>query len=87
MTACASVHTEENTEHLSRNELADLCADLSLRAKFDCRWNVEERQSAIGDRQTWEISCIARRESARESYDNVCHPARLGIANDQGDEE
>ena len=50
-------------------------------------FRVGEAVYAIGDRQTWEISCIARREPARESYDNVCHPARLGIANDQGDEE
>lgn len=78
LNACGSVHTLENTAHLNRSELLALCADLELRANMDCQWNAEERQSSIEDRQTWEIGCMARRESARDSFDNVCHPSRIG---------
>lgn len=78
LAACSSVHTLESTAGLNHRELLELCADLELRANMDCRWNVEERPSTLENRQTWEISCMTRRESARESYDNVCHPSRLG---------
>ena len=78
LAGCGSVHTLESTAEMNHRQLLELCADLELRANMDCRWNVEERPSSFDDRQTWEISCMTRRESARESYDNVCHPARLG---------
>ena len=81
--ACSSVHTLESTAHLNRSELLALCADLELRASMDCQWNAEERQSSIEDRQTWEIGCMARRESARDSFDNVCHPSRFGASEDE----
>ena len=74
---CASTHTIESTAHMTRSELLRLCDDLRMRAEMDCRWNVEEQQSSIGNQQTWEINCMARRESARESFDNVCHPSRF----------
>jgi len=75
--ACTShVHTLENTKHLSHAELAALCADLDMRATQDCEWNMREQQSRIPDQQTWEVNCRARRDSARESYDNVCTPNR-----------
>lgn len=75
---CASrEHTLENTSHLTRNELLALCDDLQMRATMDCEWNIEERQSAVTDQQTWEINCRARRDSARESFDNVCLPSRF----------
>jgi hypothetical protein len=77
--ACSSsVHTLESTARLNHAELVALCADLELRANMECEWNALEQQSSIEDRQTWEIGCMARRDSARESFDNVCQPARLG---------
>ena len=83
LNACSSVHTLESTAHLNRSELLALCADLELRANMDCQWNAEERQSSIEDRQTWEIGCMARRESARDSFDNVCHPSRFGASEEE----
>ena len=75
---CASrPHTLESTSNLTRNELLALCEDLQMRATMDCRWNMEEQQSSVTDRQTWEINCRARRDSARESFDNVCMPSRF----------
>jgi len=74
---CANVHTLESTQHMSGEQLTSLCADLRLRANQDCRWNMEARQSSVPDQQSWEINCRARRDYARESYDNVCHTARL----------
>lgn len=62
---------------MTRNELLALCDDLQMRATMDCEWNIEERQSAVTDQQTWEINCRARRDSARESFDNVCLPSRF----------
>ncbi|MDG2375190.1 MAG: hypothetical protein P8M18_02455 [Woeseiaceae bacterium] len=76
--ACAGrVHTLESTQHLSRNELLALCEDLAMRAEQDCQWNIEQRQSDLSNQQTWEINCRARRDSARESYDNVCQSSRF----------
>ena len=76
--ACASrVHTLESTLHLSRNELLALCEDLTMRAEQNCQWNIEQRQSDLSNQQTWEINCRARRDSARESYDNVCQSSRV----------
>jgi uncharacterized protein YceK len=86
LNACGSVHTLESTAHLNRSELLALCADLELRANMDCQWNAEERQSSIEDRQTWEIGCMARRESARDSFDNVCHPSRFGASEEKRQE-
>lgn len=73
---CAHVHTLESTKDLSREELAALCADLELRANQDCRWDRQDQTVTVTDRQTWEINCLARRDSARESYDNICQPPR-----------
>ena len=70
------VHTLESTSRMSREELSTLCADLEIRAAQDCDWNMRDRQSAIEDSQTWEVNCRARRDSARESYENVCMDAR-----------
>ena len=79
---CAgSVHTLQSTGNLSRDELAALCADLKIRADQSCQWNMQEMQSTITDQQTWEINCNARRDFARESYDNVCDPARFAEGN------
>lgn len=78
VTGCARHHTLESTAHMTRSELLRLCEDLRVRAEQDCRWNVEEQQSSISNRQTWEINCMARRDSARESFENVCHPSRFG---------
>ena len=76
--ACAGrVHTLESTQHLSRNELLALCEDLAMRAEQDCQWNIEQRQSDLSNQQTWEINCRARRDSATESYDNVCQSSRF----------
>ena len=76
--SCASrTHTLESTNNLTRNELIALCEDLRMRATMDCRWNMEQRQSSVTDQQTWEINCRARRDSARESFDNVCMPSRF----------
>jgi len=83
---CAQTHTIESTAHMNRSELLRLCEDLRIRAEMDCRWNVEEQQSSIGNRQTWEINCMARRDSARESFDNVCHPSRFGSQSPPGEE-
>ena len=78
LSGCASrAHTLESTNNLTRNELLALCEDLQMRASMDCRWNMEERQSSVTDQQTWEINCRARRDSARESFDNVCMPSRF----------
>lgn len=75
---CASgVHTLENTSHMSREQLAALCADLEMRARQDCEWNMRDQQSAVQDIQTWEVNCRARRDSARESFENVCLDSRL----------
>ena len=75
---CANrAHTLDSTSELTRNELLALCEDLRMRAELDCRWNVEERQSSVADQQTWEINCRARRDSARQSFDNVCQPSRF----------
>ena len=67
-----NVHTLENTQSMSREELASLCEDLSMRAEQDCRWNMQQQQSSIPDQQTWEVNCRARRNSARQSFENVC---------------
>lgn len=78
LVGCASrEHTLESTSHMTRNELLALCQDLQMRANMDCLWNMEEQQSSVADRQTWEINCRARRDSARESLDNVCQPSRF----------
>jgi hypothetical protein len=78
MIGCAGgVHTLDSTKNLNRGELAGLCADLEIRANQDCRWNMQERQSSVTNQQTWEINCRARRDSARQSFDNACHPARF----------
>lgn len=78
LSACASrAHTLESTKDLSRNELLALCEDLRMRAEFDCEWNMKERQSSVSEQQTWEINCRARRDSARESFDNVCQASRF----------
>lgn len=85
---CASQsHTLESTSRMTRNELLALCEDLQMRASMDCRWNMEERQSTVPNQQTWEINCRARRESARESFDNVCQPSRFREAEIVRDEE
>ena len=77
--ACGAekVHTLENTRNLTRNQLAALCSDLKMRAEQDCRWNMRQQQSSIDDQQTWEINCRSRRDSARESFDNVCFRAHF----------
>lgn len=78
LSACSSrAHTLESTGDLTRNELLALCEDLRMRADLDCRWNIEQRQSSVTNQQTWEINCRARRDSARESYDNVCQESRF----------
>lgn len=78
LSGCANrVHTLDSTSNMTRNELFALCEDLQMRADLDCRWNVEERQSSVTDQQTWEINCRARRDSARESFDNVCQASRF----------
>lgn len=78
LSGCASrVHTLESTQHLSRNELLALCEDLAMRAEQECQWSIEQRQSDLSNQQTWEINCRARRDSARESYDNVCQSSRV----------
>lgn len=88
LSACASrAHTLESTQDMNRNELLALCEDLRMRAEFDCRWNIEERQSSVANQQTWEINCRARRDSARESYDNVCQASRLRAPEVVRDEE
>lgn len=75
---CASnEHTLESTEHMNIEELTALCEDLKMRANMDCEWNMRDQQSGMAERQTWEINCRARRDSARRSYDNVCQPWRL----------
>jgi hypothetical protein len=84
---CASsVYTLESTADMSRTELAELCADLEIRSNQDCRWNIEQQQSSVQNQQTWEINCRSRRDFARDSLDNVCHPARFQDPN-QGTEE
>ena len=76
--ACGqTVHTIENTEHLSQAELMTLCEDLRMRADMDCQWNMREQQSTLENQQTWEVNCRARRDSARESLDTVCQPWRF----------
>jgi len=78
ISACANrAHTLESTSRMTRNELLALCEDLRMRAELDCRWNIEQRQSSVTNQQTWEINCRARRDSARESYDNVCQASRF----------
>jgi len=78
VSGCANrAHTLDSTSDMTRNELLALCEDLRMRADLDCRWNVEERQSSVTDLQTWEINCRARRDSARESFDNVCQASRI----------
>ena len=78
VTGCASnEHTLESTQHMSAEELAGLCEDLQMRADMNCEWNMREQQSTVTNRQTWEINCRARRDSARRSFDNVCQPWRL----------
>ncbi len=85
---CApQTHTLESTGRMTRNELLALCEDLQMRANMDCRWNMEERQSTVPNQQTWEINCRARRESARESFDNVCQPSRFRDAEIVRDDE
>ena len=74
--ACARLHTLESTSDLSRDELAALCADLQMRASQECRWDRQDQSVSVADRQTWEINCMARRDSARDSYDNICQPPR-----------
>ena len=78
ITGCAPrTLTLESTSNLTRNELLALCEDLQMRANMDCRWNLVERQSSVMDQQTWEINCRSRRDSARESFDNICQPLQL----------
>jgi hypothetical protein len=78
LTGCANnEHTLESTRDLSNEELAALCEDLQMRASMDCEWNMREQQSSVNDRQTWEISCRSRRDSARRSFDNVCQAWRF----------
>lgn len=48
-----------------------------MRAEQECQWSIEQRQSDLSNQQTWEINCRARRDSARESYDNVCQSSRV----------
>lgn len=86
LAGCASqVHTLENTKNMSRGELQALCEDLRMRATQDCRWNLQVEQSSVSEQQTWEINCRARRDSARESFDNVCRSSRLQNPDDSND--
>ena len=80
LAGCAdTTHTLENTSNLTREELVALCADLEMRAKQDCTWNVQQQPSSMENRQTWEVNCQARRDSARRSYDNVCLDGRTEL--------
>jgi hypothetical protein len=77
LAACAdNVHTLESTGNLTRGELVALCMDLDMRANQDCSWNMQQQQSELENRQTWEVNCRARRDSARRSYENVCLDGR-----------
>jgi hypothetical protein len=67
-----NVHTFENTADMTSDELFALCQDLEMRASQDCAWNLRQQQSSLENRQTWEVNCLARRDSARRSYENVC---------------
>lgn len=85
---CANhAHTPESTAGMTNEELVALCADLEIRATMDCRWNMQQQQSSVPNQQTWEINCRARRDSARESFDNVCLTARFPIQGDARREE
>jgi len=85
---CSShARTPESTAGMTSQELAALCADLEIRANLDCQWNMKEQQSSVPNQQTWEINCRARRDSARESFDNVCLTARFPKQGDAGREE
>ena len=76
--ACGqTLHTVENTGHLSQAELAALCEDLRMRASMDCQWNMREQQSTLENQQTWEVNCRARRDFARDSFDNACESWRF----------
>ena len=78
LSSCASeVYTIQNTAHLTSDELIALCADLEIRANQDCRWNMRDRQSDVSDQLTWELGCQTRRDYARESIDNICHPTHI----------
>ena len=80
LAGCAdTTHTLENTSNLTREELVALCADLGMRAKQDCTWNVQQQPSSMENRQTWEVNCQARRDSARRSYENVCLDGRTEL--------
>jgi hypothetical protein len=80
LTGCAeTTHTLENTSNLTREELVALCSDLAMRAKQDCTWNVQQQPSRMENRQTWEVNCQARRDSARRSYENVCLDGRTEL--------
>jgi hypothetical protein len=80
LAGCAeTTHTLENTSNLTREELVALCADLEMRAKQDCTWNVQQQPSSMENRQTWEVNCQARRDSARRSYENVCLDGRTEL--------
>lgn len=72
LAACAGGHTLENTQNMNGAELAALCDDLRMRATQECRWNTQQPPTSIENRQTWEINCQARRESAQKSYDEIC---------------
>jgi len=76
LAGCSQLHTPESTADLTTEELAALCADLEIRASQQCRWDRQDESVPVTDRQTWEINCEARRDAARQSYDNVCQPPR-----------
>jgi len=76
LAGCTQLHTLENTGDLTTEQLAALCADLQVRASQECRWDRQDESVAVTDRQSWEINCEARRDAARQSYDNVCQPPR-----------
>jgi hypothetical protein len=77
ISGCANPHTLESTESMSDADLSALCADLQMRADMNCEWDMKQQQSSIPDQQTWEINCRARRDSARDSFDNVCMQPRV----------
>ena len=72
---------------MSREELTALCVDLEIRANQDCEWNMRDQQSEVTDQLTWELGCRTRRDYARDSYDNVCHPANITRAPSENESE
>lgn len=75
LAGCAHIHTIESTQHMSEDELADLCDALREVIDKKCTGlDPDARDDRGMSADAAMTQCLARRDNAQESYANVCMP-------------